>query len=37
MPVPAALLDTLDLVHGIRERQSRGARDAANGSGHGRA
>ena len=34
---PPALLDALNLVHGIRELQSRRARDVANVCGRGRA
>ena len=37
VPVPPALLDALDLVHGIRERRARRRKGRANGSGPSRA
>jgi integrase/recombinase XerD len=37
VPVPPSLLDALDRVHGIRERQTRRGKGAASASGPGRA
>ncbi len=36
VPVPPALLDTLDMVHGIRELKNRRGKGRARGSGRGR-